>query len=193
MKSLRAAIGEHAAEVAAVDAANALMALPAVGAARRIAIYVALPDELDTAPLLERLRRCGKSILLPRVDAIKKRLTFHEFDEASPLRRGPFGIAEPRSEALEIGLDPGDVVVLPGLAFDPEGGRLGFGGGYYDRSLDTPDGLRPLLIGYAYECQIQPSVPKTGHDRVVDVIVTERCVRCCAPARSDKRESHERA
>lgn len=188
MKSLRAAIGEHAAEAAAVAAANALIALPAIEAARRVAIYLALPDELDTAPLLERLRHCGKSILLPRVDVIGKRLTFHEFDGTSPLRRGALGIAEPRPEAPEIDLDSRDVVILPGLAFDPGGGRLGFGGGYYDRSLDIPDGRRPLLVGYAYECQIQPSVAKAGHDRAVDVIVTERCVRCCVPARGDRRE-----
>jgi 5-formyltetrahydrofolate cyclo-ligase len=193
MRSLRVAITPRVAEAAALRAACTLVALPAVRSARRVALYAALPDELDTTPLLERLRECEKSILLPRIDRVAKRLTFHEVDRASRLIRGALGIEEPQRDVPAVRVAVGDVVVIPGLAFDSAGGRLGFGGGYYDRSLDMPPDQRPLLIGYGYEFQVVPFVPKARHDRSVDVIVTDQCVRWCVPTRGDEHDQDQRA
>lgn len=179
MSQLRRTVESDVAESAARRAACALMTLPRIRAARRVGLYAAIPGELDTAPLMELLRHARRELLLPRVDAVRKRLSFHEVGGAGRLIRGALGIEEPRADAPEVGLTADDVVVVPGLAFDSAGRRLGRGAGYYDRTFAMAQGMRPLLVGYAYEFQVVPSVPIAGHDQFVDAIVTEKGVRWC--------------
>jgi 5-formyltetrahydrofolate cyclo-ligase len=151
-----------------------LFAERAFTGARRVAIYAALPDEVPTRPLFETLTRAGTTCLFPRV-APAGRLCFSRVERWDDLHpRGDYGILEPSEAAPVVEPGDGDVVVVPGVAFDRTGRRLGRGKGMYDRSFPASDGPQPLLFGVACEAQIVESVPADSHDRSMDAIVTER-------------------
>jgi 5-formyltetrahydrofolate cyclo-ligase len=145
---------------------------------RRVALYAALPDEVPTHDLMDELLRAGHPVLLPRA-ADAARLEFAPVTAPSALVVGAFGALEPKRDVPAVPLAPEDLVLLPGVAFDPHGRRLGRGGGWYDRSL--PRGLRDLF-GIAYEFQLVDRVPATEADRNVRGVFTERGLRCCERA-----------
>ena len=127
---------------------------------RRIAIYSALPGEPDITPLIEQLPR--HQWLFPRVDG--ERLHFHRvWEPASQLKKGAFGIAEPVSSLPTVPCNEIDIFICPGLAFDPHGGRLGRGRGYYDRMLA---GAREdaLKIGVGFGFQLMEQIELEDHD-----------------------------
>jgi 5-formyltetrahydrofolate cyclo-ligase len=141
--------------------------------ASNVALYAALPDEVPTRPLFDALARAGTPCLLPRLGS-DGRLVFARVDRWEDLRTGGHGILAPPESAPVAELGPGDVVVVPGVAFDRSGGRLGRGKGCYDRTFPAGDRPQPLLFGVAGEVQIVESVPHGSHDRAMDAIVTER-------------------
>lgn len=136
-----------------------------------VAGYVAMRFEADPAPLLSDLRKSGHAIALPRVVAKATPLAFHLWDEA----RRPVGGAYDLLEAA-----PGwpkvspDVVLVPLLAFDDAGYRLGYGGGYYDRTLRYLREKRTVLaIGLGFSGQRVPSIPRGATDEGLDWLVSE--------------------
>ena len=143
--------------------------------ASTVALYAALPDELPTRPCFERLRRRGARVLLPRM-AGERTLRFHPVDRWEELAPGRYGVLEP--PAGSGGLPPGEaeVVLVPGVAFDPAGHRLGRGGGFYDAAF-PPGGARPLLVGLGFELQVIEAVPCGSWDRTLDAVVTEQLLR----------------
>lgn len=147
---------------------------PAWRRARWIALFVARADEISTAPLLERAC-AGSRLVLPRV-GLDRALEFCPVADLDALSSGAFGILEPPPAAPAVRLDERDLVVLPGLAFDREGGRLGRGGGYYDRALARPLDLRrrPFLVGVGHWFQLIDRVPMTSLDVRVDLVATDR-------------------
>lgn len=159
-------------EHAAAGVAVAIRLLRDVDLARRErwALYASLPDELSTRPLFDLLRARGRVTLLPRIRG--PQLEFARVREWGDLRGGPHGILQPPVATPESRLRPDDVVVLPGLAFDPGGHRLGRGRGYYDRAFGAFGGS-PLRIGVGHAWQILERVPHDSRDRRVDAIVTE--------------------
>jgi 5-formyltetrahydrofolate cyclo-ligase len=150
-----------------------LLAERAIRDARRVAMYAALPDELPTRPLFDALVSAGKPCLLPRI-APGRRLVFAPVERWEGLHRAGYGVLEPPEAEPPCELSDGDVVIVPGLAFDRAGRRLGRGAGYYDRTFPPGGGRQPLLVGVACEAQIVESVPADSHDRAMDAIVTER-------------------
>jgi 5-formyltetrahydrofolate cyclo-ligase len=115
---------------------------------------------------------------LPRVDSAGQRLRFHRatFQPLLPERFGPlvpgaFGLLEPAATAPEVPIDALDVVIVPGLAFDAEGRRVGFGGGFYDRTFGERGGA--TLVGFSYDFQVVPLCPAGDVDVPVDVVVTD--------------------
>ena len=105
------------------------------------------------------------------------RLEFAPVEHWGDLKPGRYGLAEPTSRAIEGHWRLGDVVLVPGVAFDHEGGRLGRGHGYYDRTfIDLAPG-EPWLLGCAFELQMVERVPMESFDRWVDGIVTESGIR----------------
>lgn len=179
----RAVPAERAAEAGAA-CASLLLAEPALRAARRVALYAALPDELPTRPLFEALRALGTECLFPRT-LPGRRLEFAAVARWAELRPGRFGIAEPPPEAAPVRPGPGDWVVVPGVAFDRCGWRLGRGAGYYDRIFARLE--EPRRVGLCYALQLVAQVPHDSHDRPVDAIVTERGWLWAAPREGDVR------
>ncbi|HVW72652.1 MAG TPA: 5-formyltetrahydrofolate cyclo-ligase [Rhizomicrobium sp.] len=145
----------------------------ALGAARGAVVggYHALPDEADPALLMEKLVELGCHIAYPRVAGKGLPLEFHRVPDGEVLAPGAFGVHEP----LDIWprVVPG-LLLVPLLAFDAAGVRLGYGGGFYDRTLAL---LGVPAIGIAYAGQEVASLPRGPHDMALTMVVTEKGIR----------------
>jgi 5-formyltetrahydrofolate cyclo-ligase len=137
--------------------------------------YVGFGSEPRTDAFVRRVLDDEKVLLLPRVNRDEQRLNLYEVkDPARNLVDGTWGIREPnpdlcsRAEPAAI-----DFALVPGVAFDARGARLGYGGGYYDRLLAGCTRSRPSLVAAAFELQVVDEVPLEEHDVRVDLIVTE--------------------
>lgn len=172
MRRLRRAVPPDRAREAGRAVAERVAALPAFRDAGRVALYASLADELPTRPVFEAARAHGKLTLFPRAEA--DRLVFAPAVRWEDLRPGRYGVAEPSSAVAA--LTPDSLVLVPGVAFDVGGGRLGRGGGYYDRTFASNAEPRPLLLGVGYAFQVVDAVPRARHDRRMDAVVTERKV-----------------
>lgn len=141
-----------------------------------IALYAALSEEVDLSSAVEVLQGRGWRTLFPRVRGDE--LDLVAVTDLRMLALGYRGIGEPAGPKIEPAVVR--VVVAPGVAFDPHGGRLGQGGGHYDRLLPTlpADAVR---IGAAFACQLVPAVPRAAHDAAVDIVVTERATHRVHP------------
>jgi 5-formyltetrahydrofolate cyclo-ligase len=167
---IRQALDPARARAAGVAVERALWPLLLERPAARVALYAALPDELPLSALFARLVWAGREPLLPRIRGAD--LEFAGARSRSVLRPGPHGVLEPPACAPARALAPGDVVLLPGVAFDRAGQRLGRGGGFYDRAFRSAR-PGPLRIGVAFAFQLRSEVPHASQDRRVDAIVTE--------------------
>jgi 5,10-methenyltetrahydrofolate synthetase len=138
--------------------------------------YSSFGSELQTAGFLRHVLDDGKTLVLPRVNRERRLLDLHEVrDPARDLEAGTWGIREPRPDRCpRVEPEAIDFVVVPGVGFDPRGGRLGYGGGYYDRLLAGYSNARPLLVAGAFEIQMVEEVPVEEHDTLMNLIVTER-------------------
>lgn len=142
----------------------------------RVGLYAGFGDELDPAWLTGELRRRGAVVGLPVVVGKGTPLVFRRFAPDIRHTRSAFGISEPAPSVRTV---RPDVVLVPLVAVDRAGVRLGYGGGYYDRTIAAwaAVGHRPLLIGLAFEAQLVPRLPRAGHDRRLDMLVTEAATR----------------
>ncbi|EGY25136.1 5-formyltetrahydrofolate cyclo-ligase [Desulfovibrio sp. A2] len=196
MLARRAALPPEEAARLGHAAQEALLASPAWQAARQVLLYVAVRNETATARLLDAAWAHGKQVLLPRcvtsapqADAAAPAANYDNEMCLAPcacaadLRPGRYGIAEPapdRCPAIDMDAAPGsassfapDLAVIPGVAFDRQGNRLGHGAGYYDRFLAHPAMARTALVGLAYAFQIVPALPVAPWDRPVHALCTE--------------------
>jgi 5-formyltetrahydrofolate cyclo-ligase len=155
---------------AAVSVSERLLALPETVRARLVLTYSASPEELDPHPAVEVLRMRGVSIAYPRIDA-PGRLEAHVIGSEEDLEPGAFGVSEPTASAPVAPLRAVDIVIVPGIAFDPACARIGYGGGYYDRLLARLD-PRCTLIGIAFDEQVVERIPVEPHDVALDFVVT---------------------
>ncbi len=137
-----------------------------------VAAYLAMETEIDPAPLLDRLRAAGARMVLPVVIAPGEPLVFREAVVAEALQPDAAGLAAP--PATSPALRP-NLILAPLLAFDRAGGRLGQGGGYYDRTLHILRATGPVwVVGLAFAGQEIDLVPMHAHDERLDAILTER-------------------
>ncbi len=150
---------------------------------RIVGAYRALDDEIDPVPLVEVLRQEGMEVALPAVERRRAPLVFRRYRPGDRLRRSAFGIEEPVSGAPA--LRP-EVLLVPLLAFDRDGHRLGFGAGYYDRTIAALRAAGDLFaVGLAYAAQEVPALPREPHDMALDLIATEEgLIRPHGPAPS---------
>lgn len=137
-----------------------------------IAGYWPLGDEIDPRPMLIGLGEAGGQIALPAVAGQGMVLIFRGWRNGDPLESGPFGTAHPPARAPLV--EP-DTLMLPLIAFDRVGNRLGYGAGYYDRTVANLRRQRKVLvIGIAYDEQEVEEVPAAAHDQRLDGVITDR-------------------
>ena len=151
-----------------------LIALEEFAQADCIALYAPVHNETDTADILEAAFAAGKRVLYPAVCG--DRMVFRQVEELQSLAEGSFGILEPCSTGIDHHADEPDLIVVPGVAFDPHGHRVGYGKGYYDRFLQHP-GRTAHLVGLCHDFQlIDGAIPADEHDIRMELIVTDRRV-----------------
>lgn len=143
-----------------------------------VACYWPFDGEIDTLPIIKTLWSLNKLCYLPIIDAENKLVRFAEYTETDLLQKNCYGIAEPSKEKAITLLQSIDLILLPIVAFDTLGHRLGTGGGYYDRTLHSlrsgPRPAKPLLVGLAYEFQKIDSLQPQSWDVTLDGIITEQ-------------------
>ena len=175
-RALAIARRSEAATQAAPDAAerlasNFLAAITVLPGDRVVSGYFPIGDEIDPRPLMARLAAAGCRLCLPVTPRRGLPLSFRAWQPGDPLRPRPFGLLEPEPSAPTA--EP-DLLLVPLLAFDASGGRLGYGGGFYDRTLADLRARRPVrAIGLAFEGQRSDHVPVGPTDARLDAVVTE--------------------
>ncbi len=174
MKRRRAELS--AAELSEVSAqiGRRVLAMDEYKQARRVMCYCALPAEVQTADLIAEMLRSGKEVYLP-VMGRHRSMTAVRLRAMNALHKSRFGVSEPDGDEA-ITPERLDLILVPGLAFDRTGGRLGYGAGYYDRFLPRCTGM---IAGLAAECQLAEHVSVQAHDVPMHRIITERAVYDC--------------
>ena len=133
-----------------------------------VAGYMPFGSEMDVVPLLLALRHLGHDLALPVITGRNLPLEFRLWWHDQPLQPGPWGILQPGGDAPAV---RPDVVLAPLLAFDRLGWRLGYGGGFYDRTLTALG--HPLAVGVAFAAQEVDHVPHTDYDHPLNYVITE--------------------
>jgi 5-formyltetrahydrofolate cyclo-ligase len=145
-------------------------------AAQCVACYVSVQNEVDTRRFIEYALGVGKQVCVP-VTQGRGVMGFQEILSLDNLQSARFGLLEPeRDVGLMVEPDDLDLVIVPGVAFDRRGNRLGFGGGYYDRFFERCNATR---VGLAYAFQVVDDIPAEDHDVKIDWLVTEDEVILC--------------
>ena len=149
--------------------------LPELAAAGTVMLFASFRTELDTMPIAEWVLRAGKTLCLPRVLGPRRMAAYRVTDLAADLAPGKWDIPEPREGPPEVPPEAIDLVFVPGSAFDEEGRRCGYGGGFYDNYLPLTRPGTPW-VALAFEAQLVPRIDCEDHDLPVTAIVTERRV-----------------
>ncbi len=172
-RARRAALARSQGETAARAVIAPVLALRPTWKDCCVAGYWPLTGELDCRPLMTALSDRGAHLALPAVTERDQPLCFRAWTPEAPLEAGPHGTAHPPATAPEV---LPTLILLPLLAFDRQGTRLGYGGGYYDRTLAVLQALgRPVLtVGLAFAGQAVAALPRAPHDQPLAVIVTEQ-------------------
>lgn len=153
--------------------ASRLLQLPLIAGARTILLYSALPEEVPTRPISKDAWTRGVVVTYPRCLPETREMMIHRVEALSDLQIGAYGIAEPSAACPLTRLADIDVALVPGLGWDRKGGRLGRGGGYYDRLLAHPE-FRGVRCGIFFSVQEMDELPMEQWDVRLDLIVTER-------------------
>ena len=155
------------------QAQGRLIAQPEFRRARRVAIYWALPEEVGTERIREACHDDGREIAVPAWQPDRGAYGFSLWLEGAPTVAGPLGIPQP-AQPVWVAAETMDLIVVPGLAFDRLGGRLGRGKGFYDRLLAAAGPA--CKVGLAFRWQICDRVPMEPHDIRMDLVVTDDAV-----------------
>jgi len=139
--------------------------------ARVLSIYAPIHNEVDTSEVMHAALASAKVLLFPVV--CHDGLELRRISEPGELRKGAYGILEPTPECPAHPPGEADLIVIPGIAYDICGGRIGYGKGYYDRTLHTLEGTGKL-VGFCYDFQLLERIAGEPHDVRMDIIITER-------------------
>ena len=176
-QQIRAALEKISPAMRAVESIEVCERLrPQLRSARTILFFAPLPLELDLWPLLEESMPAGKTLALPWFDEAAQAYRARRVENlTNEIVTGKFGVREPASGCVEIPLEKFDLVLVPGVAFDLNGSRLGRGRGFYDRLLAKTSGVK---CGVGYDFQLLEEIPAEPHDAKVNFILTPtRCVK----------------
>lgn len=135
-----------------------------------ILTYVPMADEVNTSLITENALKDGKTVAAPRCEDKEGHMAFYEISSFSDLEKGTFGILEPKNYCKKILENDGAVIIVPAIAYDETGHRLGYGGGYYDRFLAT---CSHISVGLCYNELLTVNLPHFETDKAVNFIVTE--------------------
>ncbi|MDO4741572.1 MAG: 5-formyltetrahydrofolate cyclo-ligase [Eubacteriales bacterium] len=174
MRERRRALPPQAQEEASRRVCAHLVSLDAYKSARCVMAYMACRGEMSLAPAIEDILASGRTLALPRCEAAGI-MTARHVQDLSALLPGAYGLPEPGADSGIV--DPGliDLILVPGAAFDRAGGRIGQGGGYYDRFLR---GTRAVRAGICHDFALLAHVPAQEHDEKMDCMVTPGGVIC---------------
>ncbi len=158
-------------QAAAEAIAGRAFPLP-VAAGAIVSGFMPMKSEINPLPLMQKLAARGARLALPRIIGRGHPLSMRDWAFGAPLTRGQWGIREPAADAPEV--DP-DVLIVPLLAFDRAGHRIGFGAGYYDMTIAALRGRKTIVaVGIGFAAQEVPDVPHTERDARLDLVLTER-------------------
>ena len=147
-----------------------------------VLLYAPIKSEIDVTPLMEAVLSSGKILALPLCEKEPGIMTFRQITDVKELQKGQFGVKEPPQDAPllphRLLKDKSALLVVPALAFDKKGYRLGYGKGYYDKFMNV---FRGSTIGVAYTSQILPSLPRGRFDKHCDALVTEKGIKPLKP------------
>lgn len=148
-----------------------IIMLPEFDHHKKIACYYPIKEELDCLVVMKALHAARFSLSLPIIVGTEKPLAFRLWDMRSDLLDGPFGTKEPVGAEEEP-----EIILAPMVAFDGKGARLGYGGGYYDRTIEGLRLTNPsiVVIGLAFENQKLASIPVDSYDQPMDMVITEK-------------------
>lgn len=174
MKEYRDALAPKEREEAGERIAGEFLRLPEVQRCQTVFAYLSCGAEVPTHALVSRLFEMGRRVAVPKVTGMG-RMDFYEIHSLAECVPGTYGILEPETGTPlypepETPGRPGDVMILPGLAFTADGGRLGYGGGYYDRYLEKYPDI--FLVAFAYGFSLLPELAAEWHDKKADVLLT---------------------
>ncbi len=174
LKARRAQVTPEQNQAWSQSAQTHLLSTPLWEQARSVALYHPFPSEVSTALLLSAAWTSGKRVALPITPPMGQALRFVLVHPKTPRVPGPMGTQEPPASCIDIPSADLDLVILPGLGWDGTGTRMGYGGGYYDRSFANSVAQR---IQLAFALQEQPGLPRETHDLPMDGVVTELGLR----------------
>ncbi len=158
------------------DVAKQVFSLPEWNSVHRIAIYHSSDGEISTEAIVQHGHQLGIEVYLPVLGPMQS-MVFAQWQTGDELQQNRFGIYEPPANAPRCPLARFNIVFLPLVGWDKSGGRLGMGGGYYDRALLGVTG--PLRVGLAHESQEMDTLPQDSWDIPLDAIITDRRIYRC--------------
>lgn len=140
-----------------------------------VLLYINHTSEINSLEIIKKCVNYKKIVVLPAFDVTRHQMTLMKIDNAdTDLTLGPRGILEPdASQCNVVPIECIDIAIIPGVAFDEKGGRIGSGEGYYDRLIHKLP-ITTRKVALAFECQIIPQVQMESHDKYVDIIITEK-------------------
>ena len=147
-----------------------LLSTDEYSSAKCVFVYVSTKNEVSTFDMIERMLADGKRVAVPLCDIKTHTMSAVEIKSISELLPGAYSILEPVCKTQTISKDEIDLAIVPGVAFDRQGNRLGMGGGYYDRFLD---GFCGISVGIVYSDCLTEALPVCLHDKKVDMVITD--------------------
>ncbi|MFZ1866265.1 MAG: 5-formyltetrahydrofolate cyclo-ligase [Polyangiales bacterium] len=172
MRAVRAALPESACDARSAAITNRLLGLEELARAQTVLCFASIGNEVRTGTFISAMWDAGKRVVLPRV--VEDELELCLVDGATALVEGAFSVPEPDRNAPLLPAEEVDFALVPALAVDPRGFRIGYGGGYYDRLL--PRLSRACSCAVAYDFQVISEVPELPFDAAVALVVTDRRV-----------------
>ncbi|MDH3656379.1 MAG: 5-formyltetrahydrofolate cyclo-ligase [Myxococcales bacterium] len=172
MRAVRGALSVSACEARSAEIAKRVVTLTSFESAKMILAFSSIRREVKTHAILQAAWAAGKRVTLPRV--VEGELHLHRIGADTELVEGSFGVPEPPDDAPRISPSTVDFAVVPALAVDLRGYRIGYGGGYYDRLLPLLENARSCAL--AFDFQLIAEVPELPIDVPVDIVVTDQRV-----------------
>lgn len=151
-----------------------LFSLPEFEKSRTVLFYASFGSEVDTYKMMEEALRQGKTVCVPVTSFKDKTIEISGIASLSDLEKKPSGLIEPK-KINPVDLEKIDIVIVPGIAFDLDGYRIGYGGGFYDKLLRKAP-RRIISIGLCFEQNLEQRLPRQSHDAKMNKIITEKRV-----------------